>query len=97
MLKGKDKSFFAIKITCQQQLLSSADIFANSLDPYLTFSKKSFSYTIRVSHGLALWVLIWVQTVCKGYHQTKRVTNVARKSLEINLFCCMAFHLGQHE
>ena len=39
----------------------------------LTFSKKSFRNTVRVSNGLnpdqasALLCMIWVRTVCKGY------------------------------
>ena len=52
-------------------LLSSADFFFQKL----TFSKKSFRTTIRVSNCLDpdqdqhLSVLIWVQTVFKGYQQ----------------------------
>ena len=46
----------------------------------LTFSKKSFRKTIRVSNSSDpdqarhLLGLIWVQTVCKGYHQMTKVS-----------------------
>ena len=45
-----------------------------------TFLKNSFRNTIRVSNNLApdqaqhLSVLIWVQTVCKGYQQTTQLS-----------------------
>ena len=45
-----------------------------------TFLKNSFRNTIRVSDNLVpdqarhLSVLIWVQTVCKGYQQTKQLS-----------------------
>ena len=53
--------------------LPSADFFQNYL------FKNSFRNTIRVSNDLDpdqdrhLLVLIWVQTVCKGYQQTTLV------------------------
>ena len=45
----------------------------------LSFSKKTFKNTIRMSKSLdpdqvrRLSGLIWVQTVCKGYQQTTKV------------------------
>ena len=60
--------------------LSSADFFQNS-----TFPKNSFRNTLRLSNRLDSDLarrflgkkktsgLIWVQTVCKGYQQTKLV------------------------
>ena len=53
-------------------LLSSADFFFK-----LTF-KKSFRNTNRMSDGLDPdlgLVQIWVQTVCKGYHETAEVVS----------------------
>ena len=46
----------------------------------INFFKKNFRNTIRCqtiwsrSKTNVLWVLIWVQTVCKGYQQTTKVT-----------------------
>ena len=58
----------------------SADFFSK-----FNFSKNSFRNTIRVSNG---WiqirtdlqsVLIWIQTVCKGYQLTARVATSDEK------------------
>ena len=65
-------------------LLSSADFFSKS-----TFSKISFTNTIRDSECQTVWiqirtnimlVLIWVQTVCKVYQQTTKVASRKGKS-----------------
>ena len=46
------------------------------------FKKKKFRNTIRVSNCLPFWiqirndVLIWVQTVCKGYQQMTEVAQL---------------------
>ena len=52
---------------------------------YVDFLKNlNFSNTIRVSNGLDpeqdLSVLIWVQTACKGYHQTTKVAADKKKN-----------------
>ena len=57
---------------------SSVDFFFK-----LTFSKKSFRNTIRVSNSLdpdQAWSgLIWVQTVCKGYQQTTKISTSGKR------------------
>ena len=61
----------------------------------LTFSKTSFRYTIRVSNGLdqdqtdILSVLIWVQTVCKGYQQTSKVATYSKERVSAKLCACI--------
>ena len=52
-------------------LLSSADFFQNQL-----FFINSFRNIIRVTNSLDLSVLIWVQTVCKDYQQTTKVSTI---------------------
>ena len=49
------------------------------LSSKLTFSKNSFRNTVRVLNSLDIdqdfkSVVIWVQTVCKGYELTTKVT-----------------------
>ena len=71
-------------------LLSSADFFQNYISE--GFSKNSFRNTImRVSNSLDpdqdphnQLVLIWVQTVCKGYQQKTKVA--ASKERVINIY-----------
>ena len=70
-------------------LMSSADLFSK-----LTFENNSFRNTIRVTNGLVsdqddilsvlMSVLIWVQTVCKGYQQITKV--VASKDYFIYMY-----------
>ena len=66
------------------RLLSSADFIQNY------FFKKNFMSLFRVSISLDLdqgrrFVLTWVQTVCKGYQETKK-SPLTREGLRI-LFC----------
>ena len=54
----------------------------------LTFSKLTFqeiiNNTVKVPNGLGLdQVLIWVQTICKGYCKRQN-SPLARKELDIN-------------
>ena len=75
-------------------LLVSADFFQNYL------FQKFFQNTVSVSNGLnpdqdqsdILSVLIWVQTVCKGYQQTIKVAaskeRVKEDKMKANVYIC---------
>ena len=56
--------------------------FADFFFKIIFFSKNYFRNTIRVSNTLDHSVsLIWVQTVCKGYQQMKKVATSSERAV----------------
>ena len=61
----------------------------------LTFFKNNFFKKFYHYHVLS--VLIWAQTVCKGYHQTKKVAANKEKVKKVEHFEQRVYELGNEK